>query len=82
MAIVKIENESGVEILTAEFSRVPCIGEHISFDYHDGAGGGHTETVKFVTWTIHKGTLAVDALVTIQDDGNDAEFARYIQSSV
>lgn len=79
MVTVKITDAKLREIITAEFSRVPCVGESIMLDHCDGEGCPYL--VEYVSWSVYRNNAnPVDAMISISLDDEDGEFSRWFTS--
>ncbi len=64
MALVTITDKNLREIITADFNRVPCVGESIMLYWRDGSGAPYE--VQYVSWTVHQAnSKPVEAMISI-----------------
>jgi hypothetical protein len=76
MPKVLITDKNFSPLIVSDFSRVPCVGEHIQIDWCDGNGG--PQLVEYVSWTVYRNNIKpVEAIVSIGLDDRDGRFAKY-----
>ena len=81
MPRVKITDSNLREIMTSEFSRVPCVGEVINLD-EDYQGREDSHKVEYVSWSVYRNNNSpVEAMISLDIEDKDGELAAFFNKS-